>query len=404
MKNVTLLILCILAFNLSLTSCAKSFPHPPWFLKIASLDPSIGSEEILKLPEGESISLSQLLEDLHSARVIYVGEAHDQFEHHQAQVKVLQELLREGREVVIGMEMFQRSQQSILDRWSQGSIAEEEFLKEVQWDTTWGSDYSFYKGILDRAKEHHLKVLGLNVPKELSRKVAQAGIKSLPPEDRSRLPELDLKDKHHRQYVRSIYKSHEGGTAKSFKYFYQAQCLWDEAMAEAISDFLRSPEGVGKTVLVFAGNGHVVFDFGIPRRLYRRVSLPYQTIVLKEWRKGMDEDFLFSQTYGPLADFLWITKPGPPEKERPRIGIVLKEKEDPQGIWIERVIPGSPAEKAGLLPGDQFVSIEGKEVKSLKDIHDAVAQKGWGKDITITVLRDGVEKEITVTLPPSTPP
>ena len=93
----------------------------------------------------------------------------------------------------------------------------------------------------------------------------------------------------------------------------------------------------------------------------------------------MDEDFFFSRTSRPLADFLWITQASPPEKKRPRIGIVLKEKEDPKGVWIERIMPESPAEKAGLLPGDQFVSIDGKEVQSLKDIHDAVAHKGWGK-------------------------
>ncbi len=93
----------------------------------------------------------------------------------------------------------------------------------------------------------------------------------------------------------------------------------------------------------------------------------------------MDEDFFFSRTSRPLADFLWITQASPHEMKRPRIGIVLKEKEDPKGVWIERIMPESPAEKAGLLPGDQFVSIDGKEVQSLKDIHDAVAHKGSGK-------------------------
>jgi S1-C subfamily serine protease len=127
-------------------------------------------------------------------------------------------------------------------------------------------------------------------------------------------------------------------------------------MAETISDFLKSPAGEGKTILVLAGNGHIAFGFGIPRRLRRRIPLPYQT--------------------------------------------VLKEKEDPKGIWIERVTPESPAEKAGLLPGDQFVSFDGKEVQSLKDIHDAVAHKGWGKEVVIIILREGVNKEIRVILPP----
>ncbi len=315
-------------------------------------------------------------------------------------VDILQALITEGKDVIVAMEMFQRSQQPILDRWSQGILTEDELLKEVQWETTWGIDYSFYQGILDLAREHQFKVLGLNVPKELSRKVARAGIDNLSPEDRNSLPEMDLKDRDHRRYIRSSYKEHRKGAAKDFEYFYQAQCLWDEAMAETIFDFLKSPEGEGKTILVLAGNGHVAFGFGIPKRLYRRVPLPYQTIVLKEWRKGMDEDYFFSQTSRPLADFLWITQPSPHEKKRPRIGIVLKEKEDPKGVWIERVTPESPAEKAGLLPGDQFVSIDGKEVQSLKNIHDAVAHKGWGKEVVIIILREGVNKEIRVILPP----
>jgi uncharacterized iron-regulated protein len=391
----------MIGFNLSLIGCAKKVPHPSWFLKVASMVDRLGPEEIFKLPEGESISFSQFTEVLRPSQVIFVGESHDQWEHHQAQVRMLRALLTEGKDVVVAMEMFQRTQQPTLDRWSQGVLTEEDFLKEVRWETTWGIDYSFYKGILDLAREHHLKILGLNVPKELSRKVAKTGIDNLSPDDRNGLPELDLKDGDHRRYIRSSYKQHRKGPAGGFEYFYQAQCLWDEAMAETISNFLKSPEGEGKTILVLAGNGHVAFGFGIPERLHRRVFLPYRTVLLKEWRKGMDEDFFFSQTSRPLADFLWITQPNPHEKKRPRIGIVLKEKENPKGVWIERIMPESPAERAGLLPGDQFVSIDGKEVQNLKDIHDAVAHKGWGREILIIILREGVNKEIMVTLPPS---
>jgi uncharacterized iron-regulated protein len=389
----------MIGFSLSFFGCTKKIPHPSWFLKMASMGSRFGPEEIIKLPEGDLVPFSQLMEDLRPSQAIFVGESHGQWEHHRAQVRILQALITDGKDVAVAMEMFQRSQQPALDRWSQGILTEEDFLREIQWETTWSIDYSFYKGILDLAREHHLKVLGLNVPKELSRKVAQTGIDNLSPEDRNSLPELDLKDRDHRRYIRSTYEQHKKGTARSFEYFYQAQCLWDEAMAETISGFLKSPEGKGKTILVFAGNGHIVFGFGIPKRLHRRVSLPYQTVLLKEWRKGMDEDYLFSKTTRPLADFLWITRPVPPEEKRPRIGIVLKEKEDPGRVWIERVMPESPAERAGLLPGDQFVSIDGKEVQNLKDIHDAVAHKGREKGIVMIILREGVRREITVTLP-----
>jgi len=374
--------------------------YPNWISKILAIREPIGSDEIFTLPEGDLISFVQLLDHLDMTRVIFLGEVHDQIEHHQIQVRVLQGLMEKGKNVVVAMEMFERSQQSLLDRWSEGILTEEEFLKETQWETTWALDYNLYKGVLDKVRSRHLKLLGLNIQRDLVRKVAQNGIEGFSLEDRNWLPEMNLTDQMHRAYIASIYKNHKGGSAKEFEFFYQAQCLWDEAMAETLSEFLKSPESSGKTILVFAGNGHVVFDFGIPKRFYRRTPIPYKTIILKEWRKKLDEELTLTKTPLTLANFLWITRPNPLEKQRPRIGIVLKEKEDLKEVWIERVIPESPAEKAGLLPGDQFIAIEGKEIKKMKDIHDAFVKKGWGKDINITIIREGEKKEIKITLPP----
>jgi uncharacterized iron-regulated protein len=112
-------------------------------------------------------------------------------------------------------------------------------------------DYELYKGILDEAKNHRLKVIALNVQRDLVRKVAQSGIEGLSPEDKKKLPKMDLTDQSHRAYIKSIYKGHQDGSAKDFKKFYEAQSLWDEGMAETLSEFLRSPEGEQKTVLVF---------------------------------------------------------------------------------------------------------------------------------------------------------
>jgi uncharacterized iron-regulated protein len=400
MKMHFLPMLLILVCGVFFPGCVGKTPLPSWVSKISMIKTTVGTEEILRLPEGDSVNFAQLLNDLNTTRVIFVGESHDQIEHHQIQVSMIQDLVAKGKDVVIGMEMFERSQQPVLDRWSQGLLTEEEFLKEVQWDSTWGMDYELYKGILDEAKSHHLKVLGLNVPRDLVKKVAEDGIEKLSPKDRKRLPEMDLTNQPHRAYIASIYKGHEKGSAKDLEYFYEAQCLWDEGMGQSLSEFLKSSQAEGKTVLVIAGSGHVVFDFGIPNRLYRRIPVSLKTIVLKAWTKELDRDFTFTGTSSPLADFLWITKPNPPEKKEPRIGVILKQqKEDQKGLWIERVLPGSPAEKAGLLPGDQLIAAEGIEIKEVKEIHHALSEKGWGNDITFTIIRQGVKKEITVKLP-----
>ncbi len=394
--------LLILSCGIVFSGCAGKTPVPSWVLKINMVKAPVGPEEIFRLPEGDLITFAQFLNDLETTRVIFIGESHDQTEHHQNQVRMIQDLVAKEKDVVLGMEMFERSQQPTLDRWSQGLLSEEEFLKEVEWDTTWRMDYELYKGILDAARTHHLKVLGLNVPRDLVRKVAENGLQGLSSKDRKTLPEIDLTDGQHRAYIAAIYKGHEKGSAKDFENFYEAQCLWDEGMAESLSEFLKSPQAEGKTVLVFAGSGHIVFNFGIPNRFHRRTPTPYQTIVLKAWREKLDGDFAFTRASSPLANFLWITQPNPPEKKRPRIGVILEQqKEDQKGLRVEKVIPESPAEKAGLYPGDQLVSVEGKEITEIKDIHHALEQKGWGNDITFTIIREGMEKKITVKLPPS---
>ena len=399
MKSLFARMLLILVGGALFTGCAGKAPLPSWASKISMIKAPVGPEEIFRLPEGDPITFAQLLNDLDTTRVIFVGESHDQIEHHQIQVRMIHDLVAKGKDVVIGMEMFEKSQQATLDRWSQGLLTEEEFLKESQWEKTWGMDHELYRGILDAAKTHHLKILGLNVPRDWVRTVAGNGMQGLSPEDRKLLPEMDLANPQHRAYIATIFKGHEKGSAKAFENFYEAQCLWDEGMAQSLSEFLESPQSEGKTVLVFAGSGHIVFGFGIPNRLYRRNPVPYQAIVLKTWSKKMNGDLSFTGASSPPAHFLWITNPNPPEEKKPRIGVMLKTKEDVKGLVIDQVLPGSPAEKAGLLPGDQLTAVEGIEIREVKEIHHALSEKGWGKDITFTITRDGKQKEITVRLP-----
>ena len=400
MKRLTVFLLLVLPTWGLLSGCLRRAPLPAWASTILALTIPIGPEEIYTIPEGKKISFDQLIEQVDSSKVVFVGEAHDQIEHHHIELRILQGLLVKGKDLVVGMEMFSRSQQPVLDRWSQGGLTEREFRKETNWDTTWGIDYRLYKGILDEAKAHHLKVLALNVEREWVSNVARNGVMGLPPEDRSKLPEMDLTDKEHRAYIRRIYDSHRGGLSKDVEHFYESQSLWDEGMAETLSEFAKSSDSQGKTILVIAGNGHIVFDFGIPKRFYRRTPFPFKTIVMKEWTKEPDMDILSPPTSAPLADFLWVTRPNPPEQKRPRIGIILTEKEQAQGLWIERVVPGSPAEKGGLLPGDQLIAVEGTEISDVTEIHDALSRKGWGKDISLTIVRQGEKKEVSVTLPP----
>jgi len=64
---------------------------------------------------------------------------------------------------------------------------------------------------------------------------------------------------------------------------------------------------------------------------------------------------------------------------------------------VAAVTAGSPAEKAGILPGDRFVAVDGSKVETFADVQRLVSGRG-GDAIIFTMLRDG--KEVTVTATP----
>lgn len=71
---------------------------------------------------------------------------------------------------------------------------------------------------------------------------------------------------------------------------------------------------------------------------------------------------------------------------------------DHKGALVASVVEGSPAEKAGVERGDVIVSYNGKTVKDSHDLPFMVAETPVGKDATLTILRDGQEKNLNITV------
>jgi serine protease Do len=88
----------------------------------------------------------------------------------------------------------------------------------------------------------------------------------------------------------------------------------------------------------------------------------------------------------------------------------LKEK---KGALVAQVVPGSPAEKAGIEQGDVIFEFDGKDVSSSKDLPRIVASTPVGKTLTVKLSRNGkaldrqvklgeLEEKAEVTRTPST--
>jgi serine protease Do len=72
--------------------------------------------------------------------------------------------------------------------------------------------------------------------------------------------------------------------------------------------------------------------------------------------------------------------------------------EAPRGAKLVKPVPGGPAEKAGLLPGDILLSADGVEAETVAGFIASVSGKAPNTEIKLRLLRGGKEKRLAVTL------
>ena len=87
-----------------------------------------------------------------------------------------------------------------------------------------------------------------------------------------------------------------------------------------------------------------------------------------------------------------------PAGRRVRFGTVPDFAFQGPGAKIDSVVPGSPAETAGLLPGDVLVRIGDRDIGSLRDFSAALKTLEAGQTVAATVLREGEEITLPVTV------
>ncbi len=69
-----------------------------------------------------------------------------------------------------------------------------------------------------------------------------------------------------------------------------------------------------------------------------------------------------------------------------------------QGALIGDVAQNSPAQKAGIQPGDVILKLDGNEVTDSRSLQLAIAQMKPGRTIHLTLVRDGKQRDVQVTL------
>ena len=78
------------------------------------------------------------------------------------------------------------------------------------------------------------------------------------------------------------------------------------------------------------------------------------------------------------------------------LGLRVKDTEDASGAYVGSVRPGSPADRAGVQPGDVVDELSGAPVRSAADLEHIAGQRGPGQPTSISIRRAGQHQTLII--------
>ena len=347
-----------------------------------------------------SLSVEAFITSLTAARVVVIGEQHDQWAHHLAQLEIICQLARNDHRVAIGFEQFKRPTQPALDRFSNATIGITGLLDESHYFSDWGYDFRLYAPILTFAATRKLPLVALNASNAVVDQVRDRGIGGLEASTRAKL-QLSSKpvEASYEDRLRRVFDQHSPRTTKStdkrlaaedreavFSRFVAVQRTWEAVMATTAVDWLN--ENSRATMVILAGSGHVVWSHALPDQLRQRGIGPVLSV----------DVVLADEQTAPWtgnADFR-VAVQADSLKPTGRLGVALDTTD--HGVVVGGFGDVSAAKLAGIVVGDRIVAIGGDAVTNYDDVRRLLWRAEAGDVVSVTVDRDGSPTEYRVAL------
>lgn len=336
---------------------------------------TINSSSLALKPQAQKFN--KLIGDIAKSKVVFIGEKHTEFSSHLNQLKIIKEMYKKNKKLAIAMEMFQKPYQKYLDAFVEGKITEKEMIIKTEYFKRWKYDYELYRPILLFAKEKRIPIIAINIDREITKKVVKEGIDALSDKQQALLPNsIDFAATKYKEELKMIYGMHQSGSFKNFDEFYHAQLIWDESMAANIVGFIEKKPDY--SVAVLAGNGHIMYGYGIPSRIQRRGIKEYTIALnLTNPEPGIADYILYPSTIGT--------------QKSKKLGVFLK---DGKKLEVLKFVEKSLAKKAGMKVGDTIVAFNATPVKTLDELKTELAFVK--DDVKLTLIRDSKKIDIDI--------
>jgi hypothetical protein len=190
---------------------------------------------------------------------------------------------------------------------------------------------------------------------------------------------------------------HGTGTAESFN------AIIDETNKKYEFDIKKDPGGSGPSDHAeFYRKEIPVFHFFTgTHKDYHRPSDDFDKINVEGMRRvttmvaDVTEQIVASES---RPKYLLVKSKVVRRGNRPYLGSIPAFDREVEGYALDGVTKGSPADKAGIKGGDVIVKFGDDKIGGIEDIQNSLLKHKAGDKVKVIVLRDGEEKELTVTL------
>ena len=289
-------------------------------------DPLIG--QIIDATTQQALSETQLIEQMLEFDVVYLGERHDNAEHHQIQRRLIQALVEQGQRPAIGFEFFDIAQTGYLMHYVAGEKSlmrlghgkktdispEQRLRRQLGWMERDDEDWGYYFSLIELAREHQLEVFGADLPRSLKLRLSRADLDRLTPLEQSQMKLGGEDDEMYREFMYQRFRDgHCGwGSEPLLRRLYRTWNARNQRMAESIVAMSQS-ERQGPVVMI-VGAGHVEYNKAVVERVARlQPHLRQLNLALQEIRitPAPLEAYLHNNAghgYGVRYDLLWFTQ------------------------------------------------------------------------------------------------
>jgi uncharacterized iron-regulated protein len=254
-----------------------------------------------------------------NAEVVYLGELHDNAQHHAIQARILEALLADGSRPALAFEMVPETRQAALDAAVRSDAEPGEVNRQLEWRAQGWPDFTMYWPLFEMARKNGLPVIATDLDPAVNRRISRSGLGAAGPDSarlRSAMPDDLARDKAIAQRIRDAHCNQisESRAMRMLESWYARNVVMARRVSGALA---QAPQ-----VVVIMGRGHAS-PGAVTEQL--RALRPGTRQLVVGFFEGKADGLV-----GETADVVWITPARP--REDPCLTFPQRVGQGPGGI------------------------------------------------------------------------